>query len=707
MRTKLIKLLKIKNFEDKLIYRLISRAQPKMDDRDNQTNYLSYGMKKRMLTKKCYGIITLSSFLVFANAINAQAIKDSFLRLINDPSISLTTKAEVSNKLGSFYIAGDRDSAEHYTALTKKFAYESEDKYQIVDYKLLLVTLNKDSWGKDSSASFYQDLLKDPFVRNNKTFHKTIINDLGVLYGDYGDQETAIKYAVKALEISKQMSDSIEIGRSLVNLGVGYFNMSLNELALAKFKEGAQLFNSIDHKSFEAYCYTGIINVFDNYGAIDSALYYAEKLKIIADSVNLQQYKATALISIGQVLLSKEKYQAAYNEFLDAEIIFQTVEDELSLAYCYCNLGAAKYYLGDYREALELYEKALSYKIYQNNHLATQACAKELAYTYSKLGDDEKAFEYLKDYVLYQDTVLLKENKEVIASIEAKYNSAQKENELKAKEVEINSKTYQRNLLSGGLGLSFLLGSSIIWGLISRSKRDRKIASQDNDLQKQKIQNLEKEKKLLAMSSLLEGQESERIRIAKDLHDGLGGLLTNVRAHFSKIQSEIENLENLNIYNSATQMIDKAYDEVRRISHNLMPADLRVGGLQIAVRQLVHEMRSIHELQTELEFVGLTDDRLDENIELSSYRIIQELTNNILKYANASKVFVQISKFKDELQIVVEDNGKGFDYQYEITQGKGLGLKSIKSRVEQLGGNLDVDSGSKKGSSVTINVPLR
>lgn len=651
-------------------------------------------------------IITIGLLTILFSIASASSIKDSFLRLIADPDISLIIKAEVTNKLGGFFISNNRDSAEYYTALCMDYALESKDEFQIIDAKLLFVTLEKDNWGLDSTVNYYKQLLSDQFVIKNITLHKTILNDLGVLYGDNGDQQAAIEYAIKALELSRVMGDSLEIGRSIANIGVGYFNMSLNELALEKFKEGAAIFKAVNHKSFESYCYTGIVGVFDNIGEIDSALHYAKHLKSLANDVSLDQYKVEAMISMGQILITKGQYQEAYDEFLEAKSIFETIGDDLSTAYCYCNLGAAKYYLEDYNEALSYYEKALSFDIYQDNHLATQACAKELAYTYQKLGYDKKAFEYLNDYVLYQDTVLLKENKEVIASIEAKYNTAQKENELKSKEAEINQKTYQRNLLFGGLGLSVLLGSSFIWGLFSRNNRNKKIAIQAQDLNHQKIQTLEQEKKLLSMSSLLEGQETERIRIAKDLHDGLGGLLTTVKAHFGQIQSEIEKVENLDIYKRANEMIDKAHDEVRRISHGLMPADLRAGGLPVAVRQQVHELKTVHEMDTDFELVGFNGTRLDEKVELASHRIIQELINNLLKYANSEKVFIQLSKFENEIQIIVEDDGVGFDYEAELKSGKGLGLKSILSRVTQLNGEMDVVTGSGKGTSVTINIPL-
>ena len=151
-------------------------------------------------------------------------------------------------------------------------------------------------------------------------------------------------------------------------------------------------------------------------------------------------------------------------------------------------------------------------------------------------------------------------------------------------------------------------------------------------------------------------------------------------------------------------MIDKAHDEVRRISHNLMPADLRAGGLPLAVRKLTDDMSKIHAIPTDLEIHGLGEGRLDEKKELIVYRIIQELLTNVVKYAEADCVLVQLSKYGEELQILVEDNGKGFDYHEAILK-EGLGLKSILSRLDQVNGHMDVKS-DREGSSFSINITV-
>jgi len=202
------------------------------------------------------------------------------------------------------------------------------------------------------------------------------------------------------------------------------------------------------------------------------------------------------------------------------------------------------------------------------------------------------------------------------------------------------------------------------------------------------------------MNAMIEGQEAERSRIAKDLHDGLGGLLSTVKAHFSNIQSEIQKIEKINVYNRAHEMMDEACDEVRRISHNLIPGALRLEGLGEAVRHLGEETSDAHPFNVDVEIIGF-ESRMEESKEVFVYRIIQEALNNIIKHADAKKVLIQLSETDTEYHFIIEDDGKGFD---PLQIQSGLGLKSIQSRVDFLNGNLDIDTKEGVGTTITWHI---
>ncbi len=657
-----------------------------------------------MAVVKLYKIYTLIFFGLLCVDVKGQGALDSIKSMVTDLQLSDSLRADKANRLSAYYMGRNVDSARHYNNTALEIATETGEEELVLNIRLGKIDINRFDWSLDTMNMLYESLLGEAREKNYKELLLSGLISHSALFMNKGRSEEGINILLEAVTIAEELEDFSQLGKTQFNIGAAYSNMGMDDLAIEKLHDANRSFIKDGQTEFSLFTLNSIANCFNNLDQQDSAYHYLNIVLPRVDSLDYTRLQVGARATYGAMLLSEKKYQEAKKMFEESLPIAEKMGNEMTIGNCRCNLGRADFYLGNYEEALAHLEKAYSYSIFSDNLIANHYCLKEMAMTQQKLGNHEVANDFFAKYVDYQDTVLIKENKLVVTELEEKYQSTKKEAEIQKQEAEISQKTYQRNVLFGGLGLSLLLGGSFIWGLFSRNRRDKKIAHQAQDLQTQKIKTLEKEKKLLSMSSLLEGQENERIRIAKDLHDGLGGLLTTVKAHFGKIQSEIAKVESLDIYQTANKMIDKAHDEVRRISHNLMPADLRAGGLPVAVRQLVHELRTVHETKTEFELIGFNDERLPEKVELATYRIIQELINNMVKYAEADQAFIQLSKFQAEIQIVVEDDGQGYDYE-EALMSDGLGLKSIQSRVDQLGGHMDVESTLGKGTSVTINVP--
>ena len=217
------------------------------------------------------------------------------------------------------------------------------------------------------------------------------------------------------------------------------------------------------------------------------------------------------------------------------------------------------------------------------------------------------------------------------------------------------------------------------------------------ELQQQHIRELEKDKQLVAVDSMLKGQEEERSRLAKDLHDGLGGLLSGVKFSLSNMKENlIVTPDNMAVFERSLDMIDTSIKELRRVAHNMMPEMLTKFGLDEALKDYCNTVNATKLLAVKYQSLGM-ETRLDKATEIIVYRIVQELLNNILKHAAASEVFVQLIRENDRLNIVVEDNGKGFDTAV-LENNKGAGWVNIRSRVEYLKGQLDVHSEPGKGT---------
>jgi two-component system, NarL family, sensor kinase len=286
---------------------------------------------------------------------------------------------------------------------------------------------------------------------------------------------------------------------------------------------------------------------------------------------------------------------------------------------------------------------------------------------------------------------------EVAAQYEKKFQLEKKENQIKTLDQEKkiqNLSLQQKNILIyifSGVFLTLLIMGFFVY-LNYNSKQT---------IQQQQINQLQNEKLLLASESILKGQENERSRMAQDLHDGLGGMLSSIKLTLGTMKGNvILTEENVRLFSKAFEQLDSSISEMRRVAHNMMPEALVKFGLQKALQDYCEGLNESKQLSVESQFYGL-ETRIDSSGEIIIYRIIQELTNNSIKHANASNLFVQVIKNENELSITVEDNGIGFNQQQSISKNS-AGLSNVRSRVDYLKGQMDIKSAPGNGTSVHI-----
>lgn len=213
---------------------------------------------------------------------------------------------------------------------------------------------------------------------------------------------------------------------------------------------------------------------------------------------------------------------------------------------------------------------------------------------------------------------------------------------------------------------------------------------------------LEKEKESEILRALISGEEKERKRIAQDLHDGLGALLSTVKLRFSAIQNEMPDIFKAESFRKADELLDDACDEIRGISHRMMPRILDKGGLEHAMKDLCSAVNQPSEIEVSFLPIDIPEDIPDDKA-LAIYRIAQELLKNAIKHSDANEILVQLQGEKERLNLTVEDDGKGF-HPDEVKRG--LGLDGIRSRVSFAEGSMDLDTAPGRGSSFHITIPL-
>lgn len=324
----------------------------------------------------------------------------------------------------------------------------------------------------------------------------------------------------------------------------------------------------------------------------------------------------------------------------------------------------------------------------------------ELSKVYSAVKNYDKAYFYANKYNIVNDSLNNTKFQKEIVELEAKYKKAENEKKITALQSQNERAAllvYNNRLNSFLFAVLSVLLFLIVLFLWILNKNQKKLSFQKEINHQQELAALENQQKLSVSNALIEGEEVERKRIARDLHDGLGSMLSGLKIHLKL--AEKDNISATEV----TTLLDNSIRELRNISQNLMPESLLKLSLEHALRDLC--MANSNTI-TNIEFQYLIKKlNLSKNYQIFIYRIIQELLNNALKYANASEILVSCSQNKETFFITVEDNGVGFNVSEKSNTG--MGLRNIKNRVEFLNGKLEIESIINKGTSVYIELKAK
>lgn len=436
---------------------------------------------------------------------------------------------------------------------------------------------------------------------------------------------------------------------------------------------------------------------------LDSAKTYIFSLQTFIQNSLDYGLAADANHLIGLYHYKRQQYPQALHFYQAA--LAKALRGDYQLAQYHQAIGRTYLQLNDLPQAYTYLHRAENEALIAESRDVYYQICRDLGDYYLKIGQPAQAYRYLDQYTQLNDSILLAETRQYSSYLEAAFENERKESEilrLKTEKLEQSLALKQRNTyLLISLGLLALLG--IYFGFKTRHDQQRRqLLEQDQKLQAEKILALEKEQQVISLQSMITGQESERNRIARDLHDGLGGLFSTVKMYFSTLQYEQPALGTHPLFQKSMELTHSASEELRRIAHNLMPEVLLKLGLVNAVQDLCNNIESSRLLHISLQAYGM-DSRLNAHTEIMLYRIIQELLNNILKHAQATEVIIQFNRHQEKLSITIEDNGRGFNVD---ENSAGAGLSTIQSRVNYLNGDLNIDSTQGLGTTVMMEFLL-
>jgi two-component system, NarL family, sensor kinase len=495
-----------------------------------------------------------------------------------------------------------------------------------------------------------------------------VYSNLASIYADIDQNEKAIWYGFKCISICRKTKDDYNLEASLNNTANAFTALKRYDTALVLYNQAKQLSKKLN----------------DQYTFSEAVIGLSE---IFSKKMLLVQMKESAVMAFNASKLIDHKEGMAKSILLLARYYFELKQYELAKAFAQKDVAMAV----------------------KNKLLETEQAG------YSLLSDINLAMGNLPAFHLYRnqnDSVM-----KIMVSQQIIHNTQELEIEYASakKEATINNLTriqqlQQLSLKQGKIVSSVLVALLLILilsGLLFYRNyiNKRKLLRTESIVAQQRIYELEKEKQLVAVKAVLQGQEQERERLAKDLHDGLGSILSGVKYNFAKTREQLAATpETAHVFIKSMSMLDECISELRRIAHNLMPEAIMKFGLIAAVRDLCENINQNGSLKLTFQYYNLQEGAIPLEISSVIFRMIQELFQNILKHGNAENALIQLVGKEHDLSVTVEDDGEGFSFEL-LEKKKGIGFTNIKNRVVYLNGILDITSAPGKGTSINIELP--
>ncbi len=559
-----------------------------------------------------------------------------------------------------------------------------------------------------------------------------------VILNKKGKFREALDLTKEALSLYEQLGSKKDLAIAYLNVGSEWHYLSDFKTAAENYLQSKKIAEEINDVSLQRKTNNNLASIFLNLQEYEKGKAYAEKSLQFAKELKNEYAISSSTFNIAVAELYLKQYDQALMHYQQVEAIGIKTDDYIVILDGWLGTGDVYSAMVNAAKAILYYNKVIAlakekeapeYEMYAwmglselhiktNQYAAAEkavangiALAKELGSMYElkdlylraadlneKTGQFKEALSFRKQFEILNDSVVGEKSKSSVNLLEARFESEKKvatiqqlESDKKIQELTIKQKD-NLNYIMIGVVTSVVVISLMYYAYYLQRQR----------LQRQRIHELETEKQLMAAEAVLQGEEQERTRMAKDLHDGLGGILSGIKHSLNTMKGNmIMTPDNHQAFERSIDMLDSSIKEMRRVAHNMMPEALIRFGLNTALRDFCNDINQSGIVKVSYISIGLEDVIIDQTTSVTVYRIVQELIHNTMKHAAATSAIVQITKSDTQLLVTVEDNGKGFDTT-SLKAVRGIGWTNIQHRVDFLKGRIEVTSAAGEGTSVHI-----
>jgi len=538
----------------------------------------------------------------------------------------------------------------------------------------------------DTAIVLLNEAAASALKKNDLTVYIKAKTNIGRIYADKGENVIAFNTYEQALNKAESINNKKLIAHLYKNIGAIYISWKKFDEALSYYNRAEKLAAEINEPELVADCQNNKGTVYEQQSRYDKALIAYKNALDVYTQKNITAKISMALSNLAIVYKYQKNYQASLAYNLKALALSVKTNDEWITAATYNNIGNLYSEMGDYKKAMYYCNLSLALSKKINAIEIVESVYDTMSESAARVGDYKSAYNYYKLFKNTNDQFINVENTKQLSQLNVKFETERKQKLIQEQQFEISKRNYW---LFGSVTLFILIATvSYLAFRNNKYKQDERLQAEIHKQQE------------IAARALFEGEQQERIRLARDLHDSIGQMLSVVKMNVSNLSmnqyDEIAIAPTLNL-------VDKTIDEIRNISHNLIPEELNFG-LLTALEGICEKISGNGHIDV---YITIADEIKDHQFkkadELSIYRVIQEVLNNMVKHASATQIALNVTKRDQSTIISIKDNGTGFDTA-KLQESKGLGWKNISARINLINGKINIRS-TNQGTLVTINIP--
>ncbi|WP_243471356.1 ATP-binding protein [Winogradskyella sp. MH6] len=503
----------------------------------------------------------------------------------------------------------------------------------------------------------------------------------------------------KSIQLALKLNDSLRLSEGLICKGGIFISDQNLDTAKTHFFKAINIAKHNHYYDALSYSYHALAEI--NYSKYkDSAIYYYDRALKFALKANNKYREASLYSDFAFLYIYHEEPDKVLPLINKAEKLSKEIGSKRLLHNIY-------YTLGYYYDLAQNYSLSIAYHRKAIDEYGDFVSPIQLRNTYIMLsgalwhnGNYKEAYDYQDKFIVLNDSIFNLQKAKEFDNIRTKYEVEKKDTAIALLEKENKIVETRQRWLSISIVFLCITLSSIYFFFKQKIRSKNTILSKEKELNNKERERLEKENELTEIKAYYNGQEKERSRLAKELHDGIGGQLASINLTLTHINAELKN----DSLKKVSKDLVNTFKELRLISHNLNNKTLNKKSLKDSLQ----ELKTLHEQRKDLKVeISIFPDNILENLEPKTshnlYRILQEILTNIAMHSKATLVEISFNKHNDILVVIAEDNGCGFKVE---DKNYGMGLKNIEERIISLKGQFNIDSQISKGTQVIIEIPL-